>query len=378
MAVEHSFSFKRTLLALAIGLSSTTSFASEQTSTGTTESDQEELTIVIVKKPSKETATTEQNDSPITAVTEFSNHNASDNTVSQQVTSETKTEEQSEAAPAVVVSSERTTKTTNPATATATSETTTSVTTETEKDNSIAITETPVDDTASITSTSENEAAESTTELTEITSTPTGQNASGIENEQSFETVTTESNTPVTDFTENTSTYSDDYYGNYIPPQRQIDSYYSSDITEAINASENGTLNSQVHVASVGIPAMEHNEMSDLVVEGALDATAAGDVSTTTLKTAVVIPDDSIFGDLEQTPDEDAEEIKEALVKKDLSKRVKDALELLGRTQNHAGSTGSSTAGTMTASGVRVTATISSRPTTTNFSAVTRDLNNGF
>ena len=158
----------------------------------------------------------------------------------------------------------------------------------------------------------------------------------------------------------------DQYYGNYIPPERQIDSYYSSDIMEAINNTGNGSQELAIphdQVAKLSLPAMETNEMSNLVVEGALDATAAGGVSTTTLKTAVVVPDDTVLEDLDkELEDEDIEEIKEALSKKDLNQRVREALDQLARNQNR-GSSSTNNIGTMTATGVNVTATINSRAT---------------
>jgi len=158
----------------------------------------------------------------------------------------------------------------------------------------------------------------------------------------------------------------DQYYGNYIPPERQIDSYYSSDIMEAINNTGNGSQELAIphdQVAKLSLPAMETNEMSDLVVEGALDATAAGGVSTTTLKTAVVVPDDTVLEDFDkELEDEDIEEIKEALNKKDLNQRVREALDQLARNQNR-GASSANSIGNMSASGVNVTATVSSRAT---------------
>lgn len=158
----------------------------------------------------------------------------------------------------------------------------------------------------------------------------------------------------------------DQYYGNYIPPERQIDSYYSSDIMEAINNTGNGSQELAIphdQVAKLSLPAMETNEMSDLVVEGALDATAAGGVSTTTLKTAVVVPDDTVLEDFDkELEDEDIEEIKEALNKKDLNQRVREALDQLARNQNR-GASSANSIGNMSASGVNVTATVSSRTT---------------
>ncbi|GLQ30961.1 hypothetical protein [Litoribrevibacter albus] len=162
------------------------------------------------------------------------------------------------------------------------------------------------------------------------------------------------------------------YYGNYISPERQMDSYYSSDIMEAINKVNTTTSDSldipADQIASINLARMESNEMSDLVVEGALDATAAGGVSTTTLKTVVVVPDTSEIDDMDkELEDEDIEELKEALNKKDLNKRVKEALEQLSRNQNR-GSSSSNNIGTMNASGVNVTATLSSRITTNSVS----------
>lgn len=163
----------------------------------------------------------------------------------------------------------------------------------------------------------------------------------------------------------------EEYYGNYIPPERQLDAYYSSDITEAINkvrASDSGTGSFDIsteHVASMNLSLMESTEMSDLVVEGALDATAAGGVSTTTLKSAVVVPDaNEIDGGLEkELEDEDVEELKEALAQEDLNQRVREALDLLSATQNRGSSTGTATAGTLTASNINVTANINARQT---------------
>ena len=161
----------------------------------------------------------------------------------------------------------------------------------------------------------------------------------------------------------------DQYYGNYIPPESRMDSYYSSDIMEAINKAQ--TIDNKKilaipkeQFAKLNLPIMESNEMSNLVVEGALDSTASGNVSTTTLKTAIIVPDETILDDLDkELEDEDTEQLKDALNKKDLSKRVKEALELLSRNQTRGSSTGSASAGTMTATDVSVTANISSRKT---------------
>lgn len=169
-----------------------------------------------------------------------------------------------------------------------------------------------------------------------------------------------------------TSTFNDEYYGNYIPPQKRMDTYYSSDIMEAINAKNTSSTDLQAlegQVASLNLSMMASDEMSDLVVEGALDSTAAGGVSTTTLKTAVVVPDAGEIEDLDKGPDDqDAEEIKEALNKKDLNRRVKEALEQLSRNQNRGSSASSTNIGTMNASGVDVTATLSSRITNNSVS----------
>jgi len=162
----------------------------------------------------------------------------------------------------------------------------------------------------------------------------------------------------------------EDYYGKYIAPEARMDSYYSSDIMEAINKAHtiedmNSLTIPHEQISKLSIPAMASDEMSSLVVEGALDATAAGGVSTTTLKSALVIPDISALEELEEKIDdeEQLEEIKKALNKKDLDRRVKEALELLSQNQNRGSSSGRASAGTMTATDVRVTATVTSRKT---------------
>lgn len=172
----------------------------------------------------------------------------------------------------------------------------------------------------------------------------------------------------------------DEYYGKYIPPQNRMDTYYSSDIMEAINAKGGIPRDIEIPIAqasSLNLSMMASDEMSDLVVEGALDATAAGGVSTTTLKTAVVVPDAGEIEDLDKGPEEDdAEELKEALNKRDLNKRVKDALELLSHSRNRGNSTGTASAGTLTATNVNVTATISSRQTNNALSTHRSNLRN--
>ncbi|MFC3149709.1 hypothetical protein ACFOEK_01565 [Litoribrevibacter euphylliae] len=177
-----------------------------------------------------------------------------------------------------------------------------------------------------------------------------------------------------------TSTFNDEYYGNYIPPQKRMDTYYSSDIMEAINAKNTSSTDLQAlegQVASLNLSMMASDEMSDLVVEGALDSTAAGGVSTTTLKTAVVVPDAGEIEDLDKGPDDqDSEELKEALNKRDLNKRVKEALELLSQSKNRGNSTGTASAGTLTATNINVTATIDSRQTQNALSTHRSNLRN--
>ncbi len=174
---------------------------------------------------------------------------------------------------------------------------------------------------------------------------------------------------------------SNEYFGDYISPNRQVDSYYSSDILEAI-AKANSSVDQDIEIpenqiVSAKLPALESNEMSDLVVVGALDSTAAGGVSTTTLKTVVVVPDTDIFDDIEKDVDEESEELKDALNQDDLNKRVKEALEQLSAAQNRGNSSGNTNIGAMNATGVNVTATLSSRATNNSLTNIRQtNLNN--
>ncbi|GAA3912262.1 hypothetical protein [Litoribacillus peritrichatus] len=167
----------------------------------------------------------------------------------------------------------------------------------------------------------------------------------------------------------------EEYYGDYIPPNRQVDSYYSSDIVEAIQKADNQQPSPLT--GNIGLSALEADEMSDLVVLGALDATAAGGVSTTTLKTADIIADTSVLEDIERNDDEDTEGLTDIIDQEDLNERIRETLELLSTSHNRGSSSSLNNIGAVNASGVRVNANISSRVTNNSVSSISQsNLNN--
>ena len=155
-----------------------------------------------------------------------------------------------------------------------------------------------------------------------------------------------------------------EYFGDYISPEQKMNAYYSADLLEAIESAKTQSNDTApTDLSEFGLSAMEQGEMSDLVVEGALDATAAGDVSTTSLKTAVVVPDDSILDDANQNSADELLDDRVETSKEDLNKRIKEALAKIGQTSDRGNASGNTNMGALTATNVNVTANINSRIT---------------